>query len=228
MADKETATLAQKNTDGATGRTVSKCPATTQMKKSISFEAHRRTVKYIFTVTLTISIITGLVLIYSQITEHDLVSTMSVAILAGVLGSMLSSLNRVYNFEYNDNSIDALNVLSADKTYLILYALVPPLVGAISAGLLYLMFAAGLIQGDIFPIFSCELGPGKCDEFQTFLSSWNPKDANDYAKMIFWGAVAGFSERMVPNLIGKMASKVEDTTSPDPNVDDKDKAKQPA
>ena len=81
------------------------------------------------------------------------------------------------------------------------------IVGAIGAVVLYLVFAAGLLKGDLFPEFSCLNAAASCGAFHDFVSSWAPANATANAKAIVWGFVAGFSERFVPDVLNRLGSR---------------------
>jgi hypothetical protein len=143
-------------------------------------------------------------IIIQDSTGEKILTILPVVILAGVLGSFVSALNRIYSskniFPVSNYSI----LLHKSNRYLIAYASIPPLVGAISAAILYVIFASQIITSPFFPNFSCELYHGTCNKFQSFLSSWSPTNAQDFAKAIVWGFISGFSERFVPDILNKV------------------------
>jgi hypothetical protein len=144
-------------------------------------------------------------------------------VISGTVGAFFSALQRLYEMKglpqilYNEQ-------LSNEYGTLFVYSLIPALVGGIAAAVLYLMFAGQMLSGAFFPEFACKQDP--CDDFGKLLAYWGPHQAQDYAKAIFWGCVAGFAERMVPNLLNSFAAKADaadDDSQPDRNkVSDKD------
>jgi hypothetical protein len=74
----------------------------------------------------------------------------------------------------------------------------------IGAVMVYLLFAAGLLKGDLFPEFHCAVG--QCADVHGFISNWSPIGAAANAKAIVWGFIAGFSERFVPDILNRMGS----------------------
>jgi hypothetical protein len=173
-------------------------------QSSAEMDVHRSIVLWLFFATLVIATFAGGALLYADLTDTELLSILPVVILAGVLGSFVSALNRIYStkdiFPITSYSV----FLRGTSTYLIAYSSIPALVGAISSTILYVVFASEIVVGPFFPGFACKLGEGSCLEFQQFLTSWTPAYAQDYAKSIVWGFVAGFSERFVPDILNKV------------------------
>jgi hypothetical protein len=125
-------------------------------------------------------------------------------ILAGSLGAFFSALIRLYNFEDLPKALVMRELRGLPRGYLLVYSLVPAVIGAISATVLYLIFAGGLLQGGLFPQFGCE-SDAKCNLFLTLLDQWHPTAAADYAKMLVWAFVAGFAERLVPDTLQNLS-----------------------
>ena len=80
-----------------------------------------------------------------------------------------------------------------------------PIAGAILAELVYLLFISGLLSGKIFPTFVPDnptaITPGMKAIFEVHCP-----DAADYAKVLFWSFVAGFSEKFATNIIGQFGA----------------------
>lgn len=78
-------------------------------------------------------------------------------------------------------------------------------VSIIFAFLLYLMLVAGLVGGDMFPQFEARpLPEGEYWNMQRFLTDVEPATHKDIAKILVWSFIAGYAERFVPNLVGKL------------------------
>jgi len=78
-------------------------------------------------------------------------------------------------------------------------------VSIIFAFLLYLMLVAGLIGGDMFPKFvERPLPEGAYWNMKLFLTEVEPATYKDIAKILVWSFIAGYAERFVPNLVGKI------------------------
>ena len=80
----------------------------------------------------------------------------------------------------------------------------PSISGAIFAVVLYMIIAAGLIEGGLFPDVKAEL---QMNHFLDFLRHTGPKTFGDYAKLVVWCFVAGFAERFVPDTLSRFTAK---------------------
>lgn len=147
---------------------------------------------------------------------------MIILVLAGALGAFFSALIRLYNFADLPKALVDPSLRQLRSGYLMIYSLVPPVIGAIAATVLYITFAAGLLQGALFPTFACKLvdGAGQlqpiehCNTFGDTISAFGPKGAADYAKALVWAFIAGFAERLVPDALQSFAAKAEQDAAP--------------
>src|SRR5262249_14292200 len=73
----------------------------------------------------------------------------------------------------------------------------------IFALVLYLAFLSGVIEGGLFPKFSIPefSNPTSTDDLKGFFAGTYPQSGTDFAKLVFWSFVAGFSERFVPQIV---------------------------
>ena len=119
-----------------------------------------------------------------------------IVMLCGIVGGFVGIQRRL-----RELTIDDLKLLADSRIFLIL----APLVGGVLAIVLYVIFLSGLLQGDLFPKFLVidVKDGGQVDK--GFLSIFNQhaETFSDYAKLMFWSFVAGFSERFVTDVIGK-------------------------
>jgi hypothetical protein len=81
-----------------------------------------------------------------------------------------------------------------------------PIAGAILAELVYLLFISGLLAGNMFPTFVPDPDGGGIQGLKAIFEVHCPS-ASDYAKVLFWSFVAGFSERFATNIIGQFVSR---------------------
>ena len=153
----------------------------------------------LFIATLLLSVFLGVGLYFSNVTALMVVAA------AGALGGFVSALRRLYAFQRVFPVHFFKNWHKVDF-YLIIYSMIPSLVGAIAAVTLYLIFASELIKGDMFPKFHLSDLDPKPDDFQNFVANWQPVLPSDYAKALVWSFLAGFSERFVPDLLEHFAS----------------------
>jgi hypothetical protein len=173
-----------------------------------TLDAHRLLVMWLFICTLSAGIPFLILVLYFDATGRGGVTIMIPVMIAGAGGAFVSSLRRLYGFEDIFPRRSYVRLFRRLDFYVIAYSLVPVLVGIIGAVMIYLLFAGGLLRGDLFPEFIC--APGKsCDDFHGFVSNWMPKDAAANAKAIVWGFIAGFSERFVPNILNRLATDKE-------------------
>jgi hypothetical protein len=131
-------------------------------------------------------------------------SLLTVVQLAGALGAFFSALIRLYNFQDLPKALVARELEGLPRLHLLVYSLVPAIVGAIAATVIHMLFASGLLQGDLFPVFNCK-GENPCTTFASLIGDWGPRDAKEYAKDIVWGFVAGFAERLVPDTLQSLS-----------------------
>ena len=82
-----------------------------------------------------------------------------------------------------------------------------PILGGVFAYALYLIFMAGFLQGSFFPSFKSATEP--YETYANFVALTQPATNADVAKAVLWAFIAGFSERLVPNFIDKIAKEAD-------------------
>jgi len=130
------------------------------------------------------------------------------AILAGMPGAFFSALTRLYNVDQASLALITPTVRQLGGRYLMMYSLVPPIIGAIAAVVLYLIFVGRLLEGGLFPSFSCRKGM-ECLSVPDLMNNYWPSYPEDYGKVLVWTFAAGFSERLVPDVLQGLVSKEE-------------------
>lgn len=154
----------------------------------------------LFVATFILAVALTIGLYFSRFT------VLMVVAMAGALGGFVSALRRLYTFQRVFPS-DFFTNWHRVNLYLVIYSLIPPLVGAIAASTLYVIFASGLVKGDMFPAFHLSDATRLPDDFNNFVNNWQPIEPADYAKAIVWAFIAGFSERFVPDILERLSNK---------------------
>jgi hypothetical protein len=119
----------------------------------------------------------------------------------GALGAFVSLQRRLKSLAPDDLR------LLADSWF---HAWLSPLVGGILATVLYCLFLSGLLAGDLFPSFCTTAlhdieAAGTSKEKATGFAAifhCTADGPRDYAKLMFWSFLAGFSEKFVIDIIG--------------------------
>jgi len=179
-----------------------------------AFEIHRQMVIALFVATVFICGILGVGI---ALTSH--VTVLMAVAGAGALGGFVSALRRVYTFQ----RVFPVNFFTSWRKvnfYLVVYSMIPSLVGTIAAVTLYVVFASGLMTGEIFPKFAWAAGSVRTNNFHDFVWNWAPADAVDYGKALVWGFIAGFSERFVPDLLTRLASTEQEKEAANDDAND--------
>jgi hypothetical protein len=184
-----------------------------ELRQALRVEVYRRLLSSYFISTLAVA---GFVLLPSVLAHArkgwevpmDLPILVFVA-LFGAMGAFFSALMRLYRLEGMSRALTSEDLRRLRSPYLVLYSLIPPITGVIGALVLYLAIAAGLISGAAFQTFACIAPREACDGFAGFLS-YAPATAQDYAKAIVWGFIAGFAERFVPDALRRMSRREDD------------------
>lgn len=89
------------------------------------------------------------------------------------------------------------------------YIFLAPFSGSVLAVILYCLFISKMVQGGLFPEF--EAGDGSSPADLTRLFNCHAKDYTDYAKLVVWSFLAGFSESLVTNVLGNFVSTATDS-----------------
>ena len=171
--------------------------------------AYKQMLKYQFVGTGILVAAIVIILLTSYSTKKFGVPLLLLIMLAGMLGAFFSALTRLYN-------VDQAGVVLFTSTvqdlgggpYLFMYSFVPPIVGAIAAVVLYMIFVADYLHTDLFPAIGC-LKDKPCQSIQELMDNYWPKEPQDYGKAMVWAFIAGFSERLVPDILTSLASKAE-------------------
>lgn len=124
--------------------------------------------------------------------------------LCGMLGGVINNYLRINKLP--SSHLD--KFVPKEKIINILQIYVSLLVSGTLGLIFYAAISSGLIQGSFFPEF-VNLDAAYSGTFSNFFQQVLPKTNHDVLKAIIWCFVAGFSEKLVPNTIDKLASKAE-------------------
>ena len=117
------------------------------------------------------------------------------AFAAGVVGGFVGLQRRLKSTSEED-----LALLANSWVYVCL-------VGGILAVVLYVLFISQLVSGKLFPEFILDAQPGSTAATTGFAEIFAVHGGPvDYAKMMFWSFVAGFSERFVTDIVSRFDS----------------------
>lgn len=175
----------------------------------------------IYTVVLTFSLIS------LRAHNHNFIALLVCVVYFGIIGGFVSSQRRMENIPCDGDPLIGVFGFNNANYYLWL----SPLLGAIFAGVLTLFLMGGIVQGTVFPTFvkvavdkpesgscadgaKCTRSPSDCVEpvGHSIFSQARvmlPDRPEDYAKLFIWCFLAGFAERLVPDSLDRLASKLD-------------------
>ncbi len=89
-----------------------------------------------------------------------------------------------------------------------------PIAGAILGELVYVLFISRLLAGNMFPTFVPD-NPSETIHGLKAIFEVHCPSSSDYAKVLFWSFIAGFSEKFATNIIGQFESSAPGQREPD-------------
>ena len=168
---------------------------------------------YCILMVVLYSAILGGFLYWCNLHGTDFLAMLACVIYSGVIGGFVSSQRRMQSIPSDgDPLISVFGLDNADY-----YLFLSPLLGAVFAVVLTWMFIAGFVRGSVFPDFFVSL-PNAHHGLPLFHFTWNtlPKSSEEYAKLFVWAFLAGFAERLVPDSLDRLSSKLESGERPTP------------
>jgi hypothetical protein len=126
---------------------------------------------------------------------------------AGVFGAAFSMLSRLGQIPTKGDLVSRYPAASRRLVW-VLTPILSLLEGVLGSVVLYFLFRADLIKGLLFPQF-----PNKLEDPYPFASLiyGTVGSATDGAKLLIWSFIAGFSERLVPDMLTRLAEQAQKT-----------------
>ncbi len=175
--------------------------------------AYKRMLAYQFFGTLLLGIVFVIVLVVSWFNVKANATwqppILIVATLAGILGALFSALTRLYRVDQLPLALMSDTVLGLERIHLMVYSIVPPIVGALAAVVVYMLFVSGLVDGGAFPKLVCKAANKTCSDLVQVLNDYGPEKAADYGKALIWTFAAGFTERLVPDMLQAVLARMQ-------------------
>jgi hypothetical protein len=192
--------------DGTAASTSAKAGPETLPVEARILGAYKQMLAYQFGGTVVLAGGTTLALIVCYAYGKVSPPLMVLVMLAGMLGAFFSALTRLYNVDQASMALITPTIQQLGGAYLMMYSLVPPVIGAIAAVVLYLVFIGKLLEGALFPSISC-VQDKVCASLMDIMNYYVPAKPEDYGKVLVWSFAAGFSERLVPDVMQGLVTK---------------------
>jgi hypothetical protein len=146
------------------------------------------------------------ILILCALYDKNFLAVLSCVLYCGMVGGIVSSQRRLQRIPNDSDPLISVFGLDSAGYYLWL----SPLLGAIFSVTLMAMFVGGLLKGALFPDFHLS----STNRFFDFTWTTVPRGSAEYAKLFVWAFLAGFAERLVPDSLDRLASKLDPDEKP--------------
>jgi len=167
---------------------------------------------YYFTSSISVIVIATVIMFgvhfvneYSGRTEPIIIPLLPCIGLLGAVGAFFSALTRLYDIEELPAALLQTEFHGLGQKHLFMYCLIRPITGVIGAIIFYFILSGGLIAGDFFPEFSCNIDD--CGRSLSTILYRAPAEAEDYMKSLVWSFIAGFSERLIPDTLSSLKQR---------------------
>lgn len=165
--------------------------------------SRNRLTKWLIVMMLLLSVA---VIFWAQLADPGY-HTLSYVVFAGALGAAFSAQRRIQTAAGQRSSL--VNLMKSGSVRLSVQ--IAPVIGGLSAVVLAFLFAAGLLQGALFPAVSVATS-GESVALCSALKFAGAADPN-FAKLLVWSFVAGFAERLIPDALDRLTAQAKQSAS---------------
>ena len=131
------------------------------------------------------------------------VDVLMVVFCAGTVGAVVNNYFRISGISKNLTAVAG----ELDSSSVTIQLYVSPLMSGILGFVAYGLFVTGLLKGTLFPVFSHI--DDSYENIASLLQSVSPMQNIDAAKAIVWAFIAGFFERFIPNVLGRLSDQAQ-------------------
>lgn len=143
---------------------------------------------------------------------YDHNKTISLLLVVFMLGSAGGITSTYMRFKDLPSNIFDLNDSSNNRIMAIVQIYASPIIAGIFGWLCYSLFLSGAIKGSLFPEF---IGTDdNYDNIRQLFLGIKPKTLKDATLALLWAYIAGFSEKMIPNILDRLTNKYQEENKP--------------